>query len=197
MVQAYPLQWPKGWPRSEHRKFSRFKTSAGKAISDLLLELKRLRAKNIVISSNLTTYRKDGIDVPHAGQTHIDDPGVAVYFLKDGREQSIPCDKWKTPSDNMWAICKTIEALRGIERWGAKEMVDAAFRGFTALPAPEDVKSRTPREILGIAPDMMDIEYITFKYKQKAKELHPDTGGSNAAFKELGEAYDTLKRELE
>lgn len=79
MVQAYPLQWPKGWPRTENHRFSRFKTNPGKAISDLLIELKRLRARNIVISSNLTTYRKDSIDIPHAGQTHIDDPGLGAY----------------------------------------------------------------------------------------------------------------------
>lgn len=35
----------------------------------------------------------------------------------------------------MRAIEKTIEALRGLERWGAKEMVNAPFRGFKALPA--------------------------------------------------------------
>lgn len=56
--------------------------------------------------------------------------GGAVYFKLDGEDQCIPCDKWRTIAENMRAIEKTIEALRGLERWRAKEMVNAPFRGF-------------------------------------------------------------------
>jgi hypothetical protein len=37
--------------------------------------------------------------------------------------------------DNLQAVAKTIEALRGIDRWGTREMVDAAFQAFAAIPA--------------------------------------------------------------
>lgn len=208
MVEAYPLTWPEGWPRTEPRNRERARFSRKDhastygarrpvtfegAAKELYAELDRLGARNTVLSSNLK-LRNDKI--PYSTQERGIDPGVAVYFLKDGKEQCIPCDKWDRAEDNIKGIAKTIDALRGIERWGAKSMVDAAFRGFTALPAPDQVISRTPREIIGVPADMMDLEYIEFKYKQKAKELHPDNGGTKEAFQELNTAWQDLKREL-
>ena len=61
---------------------------------------------------------------------------------------------------------------------------------------PNAPRIKTPREILGIPENMNDIDYITFKYKQKAKELHPDKGGDSEEFKELNEAFIALKKEL-
>ena len=55
------------------------------------------------------------------------------------------CDKWRDVYDNIYAIGKTIEALRGIERWGTGDMVEQAFTGFVALPSP-----KSPWEILGV-----------------------------------------------
>jgi hypothetical protein len=45
------------------------------------------------------------------------------------------CDRWDSVADNVQAIRKTIEALRGIERWGTGDMVQRAFAGFVALPS--------------------------------------------------------------
>lgn len=44
------------------------------------------------------------------------------------------CEKWQDVYGNIYAIGKTIEALRGIERWGTGDMVEQAFTGFVALP---------------------------------------------------------------
>jgi hypothetical protein len=97
-------------------------------------EIRKLGSKQVVISSNLE-LRNDGL--PRASQRAPTDQGVAVYFNLNGRSQCFPCDRWTTVEHNLWAIAKSIEALRGLERWGAKTMVDAAFRGFQALPAPD------------------------------------------------------------
>ena len=45
------------------------------------------------------------------------------------------CDKFRYTRDNIYAVAKTIEALRGIERWGASDMMERAFSGFKALPS--------------------------------------------------------------
>ena len=54
----------------------------------------------------------------------------------------------------------------------------------------------TPRQFLGIREDMKDLGYIEYKYKEKAKEMHPDVGGDAEEFKKLQEAYNKIKEEL-
>jgi len=58
----------------------------------------------------------------------------------------LACDRWDKVQDNIYAIAMTIEPLRGIERWGSGSMVEQAFTGFFALPAP-----KSPWEILVFA----------------------------------------------
>jgi hypothetical protein len=72
--------------------------------------------------------------LPYAKYKTPDDPGVAVYFELNGRSQVFACDKWDRVEDNLQAIRKTIEAIRGIERWGSSEMLNRIYKGFQALP---------------------------------------------------------------
>ncbi|WP_051532952.1 hypothetical protein [Arthrobacter sp. 9MFCol3.1] len=113
-----------------------------------MAELRLLGVKNIVLSSN-QELRRDGL--PYAKRPQPMDRGVAVYFEREGKQQCIPCDKWSRIEDNVQAIRKTIEALRGLERWGAKSMVDAAFQGFLALPATSQAMQLAAWwEVLGV-----------------------------------------------
>ncbi|MBL8237297.1 MAG: hypothetical protein JNM66_07760 [Bryobacterales bacterium] len=80
-------------------------------------EIRKLGGKQIVISSNLE-LRLDGL--PRAAQRTPADQGVAVYFTLNGRSQCFPCDRWSTIEHNLWAIAKSIEALRGLERWAQR-----------------------------------------------------------------------------
>lgn len=190
MVEAYPLQWPPGWPRTKYPERARFGDhSRGYAIGQVMDEIKRLGGQQIVISSNLE-LRNDGL--PRASQRTPADQGVAVYFNLNGRSQCFPCDRWTTIEHNLWAIAKSIEALRGLERWGAKTMVDAAFRGFQALPAPDGspMIGRPPwNVILGVEPNSSK-EEIRRRYIELAKETHPDSGGSVSSFQAIKEAYE-------
>jgi curved DNA-binding protein CbpA len=61
---------------------------------------------------------------------------------------------------------------------------------YQALPAP---RQKSPWEVLGL-PSNSDLDVIEAVYRTKAKRLHPDTGGSTEAFKELQEAYEAVKR---
>ena len=47
-------------------------------------------------------------------------------------------------------------------------------------------------EILDIAP-LSTFSEITKKYKQKAKEIHSDVGGSDEKMQQLNEAYEIVK----
>ena len=124
MTEPYPLNWIPGKPRtpSHKRKRSQFQVSFAKARDDLLVELKRLQASNIVISSNVET-RQDGF--PRSTNRNPEDPGVAVYFKSFKKEYALGCDKWDKVKDNIRAIGKHIEALRGIERWGVSSVEEA------------------------------------------------------------------------
>lgn len=84
---------------------------------------------------------------------------------------------------------QTIEALRGIERWGTGDMVEQAFTGFVALPSPKD-----PHVILGVRPGATE-EEIDAAFRESAKRAHPDAGGSTAMMAELNEARRKLKEQ--
>lgn len=187
MTTAYPLAWPNGWPRTDARKRqpSRFSPNGlTSEAQETLWELQRLGARNGVISTNIE-LRRDGL--PYTGRRSPDDPGVAVYFTYEGRQQCIPCDRWSTVEENLRAVWKSIEALRSLERWGAKSFVDAAFTGFAALPSPG--AARPWWQVLGVAPTAT-LDEIGAAYRSKAKGAHSDTGGSDKAMSELNVARD-------
>ena len=201
MVDAYPLQWPQGWKRTERRQRANFgearihagydrkvreMTSFTTVHKHLYGELHLLGAKQIVLSTNLQ-LRNDGI--PYANQKSPPDPGVAVYFIKDGKSECIPCDKWDRPEDNIKAIAKTIEALRGLDRWGSKDIVNAAFRGFQALP---DYTNERPPIIpqQDFFADCIDRLEVRQKYLRLVRELHPDNGGDTSQFQEMLYQYE-------
>lgn len=187
MTEAYPLQWPNAWPRSKYQQNAQFKVTMGEAVEHLYNELDRLGASDVVVSSNMR-LRLDG--KPYAEQRRMDDEGVAVYFTLNGEQQCIPCDKWTTVKDNVRAIGLTVQALRSLERWGAKEMVNAAFRGFKALPETAIVTPYTKRpwhEVLEVAPTASP-EVIKASYRQKMLKAHPDHGGSMEEFQEVQNA---------
>lgn len=133
--------------------------------------------RSVVFSSNIPLMR-DGM--PRANYTPSD-PAVAVYFSRKGKDVVFACDKYRTVADNIWAIVKTIEALRGIERWGASEMMDRAFAGFARLPQ-EAIESW--REVLEFRPqDQVSIDIVESRFRSLVKKYHPDVGNEPNAEK--------------
>lgn len=190
MTQAFPLQWPAGVPRTDawRRAIPQFVTTLGKATAFLLGEVRRMGGTSAVISANLS-LRNDGL--PYSNQRQPDDSGVAVYFMRRGKQLVFACDRWAKVEHNIQAIAKTIEAMRGIERWGSAEMMDRAFTGFAALPAPEQWW-----QVLGVDQGASAAE-IAAAYRRLATEAHPDRpGGSDAAMARLNAARDAAKREI-
>src|SRR3989338_6540556 len=59
-------------------------------------------------------------------------------------------------------------------------------------------KRKEARKILGVNEDSKDMDEIDRKYKDLAKEYHPDMpNGSTEQFKIINNAHKTLKRELQ
>ena len=183
MAEAYPLQWPAGWTRTSpgRRERGAFKTTFAKARDELMSEISRMGGRLPVLSSNLA-LRRDGL--PYANQTRIDDPGIAVYFEHKGKPMCFACDRYSSIEGNTQAIRLTIAALRGIERWGASDMMERAFTGFAALEAP----ATGWRSVL----DATDPEG---SYRRLRAAAHPDRGGDADQFQRVQRAWDDYQKE--
>lgn len=198
MAEAFPLQWPDGWPRTSDwkresdNKFGGkvYGLTMGRARDQLIDELKRLGARNPVISSNVA-LRQDGL--PYAVQKQLSDPGVAVYFTIKGRALVMARDQYKSVAGNLRSLTLAIEAMRQLERHGGSVMMERAFTGFAAIAPPNWKKPW--REVFGVQPDWSGD--ITALYREKARNRHPDSGGSNDLMSELNVAYAEAKQELQ
>ena len=202
-VNAYPLAWPDGWPRSKGRKAGQFSVAEDKGhyvgrrslsiedgVKRVRAELDRLgvdAANDMVISTNLKLNLRG---LPRGDQGEPGDPGVAVYWQKPGKPMRVMAiDAYTRVADNLGAIAATLEAMRAIERHGGAQILDRAFTGFTALPPP-----KSPWETLGLKPGA-SADQITAAYRAKARAAHPDAGGSTAAMAELNQARDAALKE--
>jgi hypothetical protein len=220
---AYPLAWPDGWPRTpahERDAGTQFRTAyqhpphfaggssyrATKPVTfdiarkKLAEELERLKATNIVLSTNIP-LRLDGLPRASARLSQ-DDPGVAVYFTFKGKQMTMAQDRFDSIAANMRSLGLAIEAMRSLERHGGGTMMERAFDGFAALPPPGGAVFKRPWwQVLGYSNDaeerrLLSVDEVTARYRTLVKQRHPDNGGSAEAFTELTEARDEAVRAL-
>lgn len=195
MHEAFPLYWPDGWKRTD--KARRIPNGSWKKTfydyqREMFAELRRLGAKNIVLSTNVP-LRKDGL--PYSEYRRVEDPGVAVYFTRgeQNRQYCFACDKFTDVHLNIHAIGLTIQALRTIERNGASDMLDRAFEGFKQLAA----KASAPwRQVLEIEITWPHRDAIEEAFKRLARIHHPDLGGDAERFREIVRARDEARKEI-
>lgn len=206
---AYPLSWPAGWKRTSdyQRKSPQFKKSGerlsiAEAINRLLRELKQqpgIVDDSMVVSTNV---KPTLAGMPSSrGGAQPDDPGVAVYWtcVKRGSNgqakrielrRCIASDAYLTVAGNLGAIAATLEAMRAIERHGGAEILDRAFTGFTALPAPEQWF-----QVLGVGANAT-VDEIKAAHRRLASDIHPDAGGNDAQMARVNVARDEGLRSL-
>jgi len=212
-AKRFPLDWPLGWKRTppyQRRRamFSKHtqrtsqagvpyrnkeRLSLGDGLDRLQGELRRLNARNVVISSNLHT-RQDGL--PYASQGKmLSDPGIAVYFILNKAPRVLACDKWDSAADNLAAIAGHIEAIRAVDRYGVGTL-EQAFAGYKALPADTAADWRVV--LFGSqVPAPISIDDVQDAYKALARQRHPDiTKDDGAAMAHLNRARDYAVAEL-
>ncbi|MDE2103259.1 MAG: J domain-containing protein [Patescibacteria group bacterium] len=211
-MQSFPLSWPEGWRRTppDKRKFPRFSTkeqrysrdggswqtranlSVAQAASRVMAELSHLCVPDDVVISTNIRPRLDGL--PRSNEREPDDPGAAIYWQSPQGGRVMAIDAYTTVAGNLAAIAATLEAMRAIERHGGAAILERAFTGFAALPAPGAPK--TWREVLGIAPDCRDLEYVRGSYRLLAQCAHPDRGGSHERMAEINAAWAAAQEAL-
>jgi hypothetical protein len=191
MQFEYPLQWPVQQPRTKTQNKSKFgSVSIYRASEELFNELRLLGAKNLVISSNLQQrMRGDGF----LSNQRVEDAGIAIYSNIKGEDKVMACDRWDKVEHNIWALCLSVKAIRGLERWGGSEFLDGLFSGFKALPAGDNT-IQTISYFEGIT----TIEALKAKYRELAMQYHPDRPDGNIEkFKEMKTQYENLLKNLE
>lgn len=207
MTPAYPLQWPAGWPRSQSTKSANFGTqetttgdtggtwkkkrdlTMADAMKRLAYELGRLGVErdDFLVSTNL---RLNMAGMPRQDQGEPADRGAAVYWQRGGKPQTVVAvDLYDRVRDNIAAIASTLKAMRDIERHGGARLLERAFTGFTALPSAGPDAPPSCWEILDVAPGAAR-EAIISKFRELAKNAHPDLGGTKEAFERLCKARD-------
>lgn len=196
----YPLAWPNGRPRSSERRSALFRdggrpmtmTSARRRLEsqiDLMTRPgKPYRVLDQVLSLNIK-FTASGSRDQNISRREPADPGVAFYFTLDGRPHVLACDVWNTVYDNIAAIAAHIDALRGQERWGVGDLRQA-FAGHVALPSAPHWSS-----VLGVERNA-SLSEIDRAYRLRARDTHPDAGGTREAWDELVRAIDEARREL-
>lgn len=211
-IQAYPLSWPDGWKRTPagERRYGHFNrkerqycpstvpgnpgsnltTTKNLTVTDSLqrliqsLERMGVQRQDVIVSTNVRT-RLDGM--PRSGEKEPEDPGVAVYWKRDGEKmRSMAVDQYTTVADNLAALAATLEAFRTIDRHGGAQILDRAFRGFAALP---ENTSQPWRNVMGFAINVpVSRDDVERKYRDLVKVHHPDIGGDRDRFEAITQA---------
>ncbi|CAM3776660.1 J domain-containing protein [Litorimonas haliclonae] len=195
-VDAYPLSWPTAWPRtSEHEREEgryKYRTNSGflsmyKAQSGLYSELERLGVESVIVSSNLVRNLDGSI---RSGQRRPEDPGIAIYFKWNGKDMVMAMDDFIEPECNVRRLTLAIKAMRDLERNGGGTMMEKAFTGFAALPAPMSGGGDW-RAVLNFRFDEYPSgEEIRTRFKSMAKQHHSDKGGNDVDMAALIQARD-------
>ena len=81
--------------------------------------------------------------------------------------------------------------MRAIERHGGAAILNRAFTGFIALPAPEQ-----PWQVLGVGMNASR-EEIEEAYRKLAAKHHPDRGGNPQEMARINAARDDLYERLQ
>jgi len=154
-------------------------------------EIQRLGGKKAILSTNIP-LRLDGL--PYANTREPGDPGVAIYFEYKGKPMVFACDQFRKTRENIRAIALTIKSIRAIERYGSSDMMERAFRGFTAIP---EATGEPWRSVLGFsATQSLTGEEVDSAFRRLALTEHPDKGGTTERFQRIMNARNDARRAL-
>lgn len=195
----YAIEWPEGFdrtPPSERRPYpGGFEVTRTRAFDSILEECEKMDVVNVEVQTAAPHTAKH----PHRPYKDRDpeDPGVVVYFDREGQRYAVPCDRWDNLRDNARAIALYLDSKRAIERYGVAT-VDTEM-STQALPSGDDEEAivvaegevQAPHEVLGVAEDAPEA-VIRGAARQLKAEYHPDRGGDEAEFRRVVDAEQQL-----
>ena len=192
------VDWPSGFEQTPERDRSpnrSFEVSFRVAIEDLADEMGRLDADEWRLSTALD-HQSQNPNYPYPNQPEPDDPGVALRWTMDGGQYAVACDAHTRVRDNLRTIGLYVREKRKMETRPV-ETGESEFANARLPPADqEDVvvagaDSEPAYEVLEVDADAAD-DVVEAAFRAKAKDVHPDQGGSRAEWQRLQEAREVM-----
>ena len=189
-------KWPGDKTPSYRRKNAPFRCTQTKRLDLLEVELEHLSARDIVVQAylSLDAIRNDGW--PRSG-VKPSDPGVILSFLNLKKELfSYPCDTYRDWNDNLYAIAKSLEALRAVDRYGVTRGSEQ-YQGFKRIEAAPSINPKTLAEAFicqhaGVRLDDLRND-LSGAYKIAAVGMQLDRVGHDELLKQLQEHLRVLR----
>lgn len=186
---------------------------ASAVFKELQREIRLLGADTAVVETfhREKDLRQDGM--LRAGAALPSAPGVVVFVENQiTGPLRFACDRYAFWLDNLRAVTLTLEALRGIDRWGVAKSKEQ-YKGWAALPGvphptetppcEDSPQEKAAKRLLDLAdcPIMRetidqvlnDERKARSVYNQAMKKHHPDVGGDRYKFEEARQCWQTLE----
>ena len=192
------LDWPSGFERTDKLRRSpnrSFEVSLSDALEDLAGEMDRLDADEWRLSTALD-HQSQNPNYPYANQPEPDDPGVALRWTMDGGQYAVACDAHSRVRDNLRTIGLYVREKRKMETRPV-ETGESEFANARLPPADQEdavvagAGGAPAHEVLEVGADAND-DVVEAAFRAKAKEVHPDQGGSRAEWQRLQEAREVM-----
>lgn len=176
------LRWPNGVAMNWQPRPSRF---SDHSLADCMEAVRNELSRMVdVTSAEISADWSIGARGYPLTDRRVGGP-VALRYQRGESAFTIAICEYQTHEENLWAIAKTLEALRTIERHAGDSVARQAETGFAALPP----SGRPWWDVLGVSRDA-EPSVVQAAYKALAKLRHPDLGGSDSAMAELNAAMD-------
>lgn len=196
------LDWPDRFNRTPPEERTSypggFEVSRRRAIDDLLSDLESWGANEVRLETG-AQHQKRNPNRPYA-RARPDDPGVIVYFSRQGNQYAIACDKWDNLRDNIRAIGKYVAHKRMLPKYGITT-AEAEFETARLPPGNPDAEaivtdppSPPAHEVLGVSEDA-PVDVVRGAARALKARHHPDRGGDREQFKRVVDAEQQLLEE--
>lgn len=192
------IDWPAGFertPEADRQRCRKYDVSLSQAFSDLETELGRLGVDDYRYSFDADQRKTD--QRPYA-RASPDDPGFVLRWTMDGDQYAVACDRWNRLRDNVRTVGLYLNEKRKMEQRPV-ETGESEFANARLPPGDEDAEiivagtgqTESPHEVLDIDPEAPD-EVVKAAFRAKAKDAHPDKGGSRDEWQQLQNAKEAM-----
>lgn len=192
--QQSRLDWPENFERTNPSDRepcpNGFRVTRSAAFQNILDELQTWEGVTDVQLDSGAEHQQRNPNKPYANSS-FDDPGVVVYFQKDGEDMAAACDRWDNPRDNAQDLYYYLHETRMQEQRGT--VTGQSEYEKLRLPSGDEAVAADPpaHKVLGVSPDATEAE-ITNAYRERVKETHSDQGGDTESFKRVQRAKEQL-----